>query len=297
MIYKDFDAVIEQAKAKKRGVRVAVIEAGEEHTLDAATQAWRDGIIKPVLIGNSEKIFSLLKDPELKEAVIHTDSPQESAETAVRLVREGKIDFLMKGLAETSTVLKAILNRETGIRTGRTISQITLIAVSTYHKLLCVTDPAIVALPTLEKKKDIVQNAVDVLQKLGYERPKVAALCAIEKVNPDMIETVDAEALSKMVDAGEITGCEFEGPISADIAFDAAAAKIKGYQGSVCGDPDLLLMPTLAAGNILCKAMRQFAGSINVGVMVGAKVPMVLVSRSTNTKSKYTSLAVVSEMV
>jgi len=112
-----------------------------------------------------------------------------------------------------------------------------------------------------------------------------------------MIETLDASALKKIVDAGEITGCEFEGPISADIAFDAAAAKIKGYQGSVCGDPDLLLMPTLAAGNIFCKAMRQFAGSINVGVMVGAKVPMVLVSRSTNTKSKYTSLAVVSEMV
>lgn len=297
LVYKDFDSVIEQAKAKKRGVRVAVIEAGEEHTLDATTQAWRDGIIKPVLIGNRDKIMALLKEPALAETVIHTETPEESAQVAVRLVREGKIDFLMKGLAETSTVIRAILNRETGIRTGRTISQVTLIAVKTYHKLLCVTDPAIVALPTLEKKKDIVQNAVDVLNKLGYERPKVAALCAIEKVNPDMIETVDAAALKKMVDTGEITGCEFEGPISADIAFDAEAAKIKGYQGSVCGDPDLLLMPTLAAGNILCKAMRQFAGSINVGVMVGATVPMVLVSRSTNTKSKYTSLAVVSEMV
>ena len=118
-----------------------------------------------MLIGNREKILSLLKEPALAETVIHTDSPEESAQIAVRLVREGKIDFLMKGLAETSTVIRAILNRETGIRTGRTISQVTLIAVSTYHKLLCVTDPAIVAQPTLEKKRDIVQNAVDVLHK------------------------------------------------------------------------------------------------------------------------------------
>lgn len=298
MIYKDFDAIVEQAKKGKRGKRVAVIEAGEPHTLDAVTQAWHDGIIIPTLIGDKEKILALLGDSDLpRDSIIHAESPEESARTAVRLVREGKIDFLMKGLAETSIVIKAILNRETGIRTGRTISQVALVSMERYHKLLCITDPAIVMNPTLEKKKDIVQNAVDIFRNLGYECPKVAALCAIEKENPDMIETVDAAALSEMARQGIITGCELEGPISADIAFDLEAAKIKGYSGTVAGDADILLMPTLASANILAKALRQFANSINVGIMVGAAVPMVLVSRSTNTKSKYTSLAVVSEMV
>ena len=298
MIYHDFDSIIENAKAKKRHKRVAIIEAGEQHTIDATIQAWREGIIDPVLIGNKEKIMELSGGVDFPaDAIIGTNSPEESAQIAVRLVREGKIDFLMKGLAETSTVIKAVLNRENGIRTGRTISQVTLISLERYHKLLCLTDPSIVMNPTLEKKKDMVQNAVDILRKLGYECPKVAALCAIEKENPDMVETVDAAALKRMADEGIITGCELEGPISADIAFDAEAAKLKGFKGTVAGDPDILLMPTLASGNILAKALRQFANSINVGVMVGAAVPMVLVSRTTNTRSKYTSLAVVSEMV
>ncbi len=297
MIYKNFESIIEQAKAKQSRKRVAVIEAGEPHTIDAVLQAWREGIIAPTLLGKKEKIFELLGSSELKDSVIGTETPEESAQIAVRLAREGKIDFLMKGLAETSTVLKAILNRETGIRTGRTMSQITLVSMESYHKLLCITDPSIVALPTLEKKKDMIQNAVDIMRKLGYERPKVAALCAIEKENPDMIETVDAAELGRMVAAGQITGCDFAGPISADLALEHEASGIKGYDNPVAGDADVLLMPTLSAANILAKALRLFANSINVGVVVGAAVPMVLVSRSTNTISKYTSLAVVSEMV
>lgn len=297
MVYKNFESIVEHAKAQKLKKRVAVIEAGEAHTIDSVVRAWREGIIAPTLLGNKETIMKLLSEPELEKTIIDTGSPEESAAIAVRLVKEGKIDFLMKGLAETSTILRAILNHDTGIRTGRTISQVTFVSMERYHKLLCITDPSIVANPTLEKKKDMVQNAVDIMLKLGYERPKVAALCAIEKENPDMIETVDAAALKRMVDEGVITGCDFEGPISADLALEKEASGIKSYQSSVAGDADILLMPTLAAANILAKSLRLFAGSINVGVMVGAAVPMVLVSRSTDAEAKYTTLAVVSEMV
>jgi len=298
MEYKDFDSIIEKAKSRNSRKRVAVIEAAETHTIDAVKMAWADGIIAPTLIGKKEEIVRLLEGSDIPDdMIIDSSSPEESAKIAVKLARDDKVDFMMKGLAETSTVLKAILDKETGIRTGRTISQVTFISAGGYHKLLCMTDPSIVVEPTLEKKKDMVQNAVDIMNKLGYESPKVAVLCAIEKENPRMIETVDAAKLKEMAAEGIITGCELEGPISTDLALQKEAAKIKKYDSNVAGDADILLLPTLASANILAKALRIFAKSINVGVMVGAKVPMVLVSRSTNTESKYTSLAVLSEMV
>ena len=298
MEYKDFNAIVEAAKNRKTRKTVAVIEAGEEHTIDAVKMAWDDGIIAPALIGKKAEILELLGDSNIpQDYIIDSPSPEESARIAVKLVRDGKADFLMKGLAETSQIMKAILNRETGIRTGRTISQVVFVTMDTYHKLLCITDPSIVADPTLEKKKDMTQNAVDVMKNLGYEKPKVGAICAIEKVNPGMIETVEAAELKRMADEGIIRDCEFEGPISLDLALEPGSAAIKKYTSPVAGDADIVLMPTLAAANIFAKALRIFAKSTNVGVMLGAQVPMVLVSRSTDTKAKYTSLAVVSEMV
>jgi phosphate butyryltransferase len=203
----------------------------------------------------------------------------------------------MKGILETSQIIKAIINKETGLGQGRTISHMTITHIPSYHKLLVITDAAILIEPTLAQKKDIIQNAVDGLIALGYDKPKVAVLTSIEKVNPKMQESVDAAELKKMVESGEITGCSLEGPISTDLALNKEAAEIKGYHSDVTGNPDILVMPNLVCGNILSKALREFADTTSVGVVLGAKIPMVLTSRGASVRSKYTSVVVVSQMV
>lgn len=301
MVYKNFSEIIEQAKSARRGKRIAIAAAEELQVIEAALKAFRDGIAYPYLIGDKKKILNIITnnnfDIDVDENwIIDADTPEMCAFEAVRLVREGKADFLMKGLIETGTMMKELINRDTGILAGGLISHMSISTLPGYHKVIGLTDAAIVDNPDLDKKKSIVQNAVNAMRSLGYERPKVAALCAIEKVNPKMTETVEADALKKMVESGEITDCIFEGPISCDLALDPKAAKIKGYMSPVSGDPDILLMPNLSTGNIAIKLLRQFAGCSSVGIVLGAKVPMVLISRSADAAMKYNSIAVVSEM-
>jgi phosphate butyryltransferase len=277
-----------------------VVAAAEDgHTLEAAIMAYKERIVRPYLVGDRERILSILSEiGEYFPSELIFDCPdrERAAFLSVRLVREGKCSFIMKGTLETSQIIKAILNKETGLFAGRVISHMTLTHAPAYHKLLVVTDAAININPDLAQKKGIIQNAVDGLISLGYERPKVAVLAAIEKYNPKMPETADALELRDMAARGEITGCEIEGPISADLALNRECAKIKGYQSSVSGDPDILLMPNLVCGNILSKALREFADTTSVGVVLGAAVPMVLTSRGASTRSKYASIVVVSEM-
>lgn len=301
MEYKDFEELVNQAKAAKAKKTVAIVGAGDPHTLEATVMAAKEDIIDPYLVGDGAKIRELLKQFDYsvpEDHIVSCETPEEMAFESVKLVREGKASFLMKGLVETSVLMKAILNKETGIRTDRVISHVNFTSVRNYGKIFCVTDSAIVSNTDLAHKKDILQNAVDAMRALGYEKPKVACLCAIEKVNPAMQETVDAAELKAMSLDGRITDCVVDGPVSIDIAFDSeGAASIKGYTSEVVGKPDILVMPTLAAGNILAKALRIFADSISVGIVLGAKVPFVLLSRSTPVRSKYYSLVIASAMV
>jgi phosphate butyryltransferase len=301
MVFTDFKQIVNKATSRKAKTPMAVAAAEEEHTLKAATQAWIEGIVQPLLIGDKARIQELLKKIEApafpEEFIFETPDRDASAFEAVKLVREGKAAFIMKGILETSQLAKAILNKETGISTGRTLTHMSVTHIPAYHKLLIISDAALLIEPTVAQKMDIIQNAVNALRSLGYEKPKVAVLTSIEQVNPKMPESVAAAELKKMWEAGEITDCVLEGPISIDLALNKEAAKIKGYKSEVTGDPDILCMPNLVSGNILSKALREFADTTSVGIVAGAKVPVVLTSRGASVRSKYTSIAVVSQMV
>lgn len=299
MEYRNFEALVNQAKQNGKAKRMAVIAAGEAHVIDAALHAWKDGIVDPVFIGDGKAINELLNERDAANvgSVVPTASSEDAAREAAYLVKRGEVDMLMKGLIETGPMMKILIDKKEGILASGLVSGISVHELPTYHKLLGVTDGALNIYPDAEKKKLILQNAVNAFHALGYDNPKVAALCSVEKINPKMPETVDAAVVKKWVDEGGLPGCEMEGPLSADIAFDVEAGKIKGYQSNVAGNPDILLMPNLSTCNIFNKSIRRFTGGTTVGILLGLQVPMVLLSRSADTKSKYTSIVVVSQMV
>lgn len=300
MVIKDFSEILEAARTRKAMTPAAVACAEEEHVLEAVTRAWREETVMPWLVGDKEKILAILGKMGVvfpEDYIVPVRDRAEAAFESVRLIREGKATFLVKGLLDSSDILRAMLNKETGIATGRTFTHMSITHIPGHRKLLVVTDAAINIQPTLTQKRDIIQNAVNGLRMFGYDRPKVAVLASIETVNPKMPESVEAADLKKMWQAGEITDCIVEGPIALDLALNAEAAAIKGYASEVAGDADILIMPNMVTGNILSKALREFADSTVVGIVVGAKVPMVLTSRGASVKTKYTSTVVVSEMV
>lgn len=274
---------------------VAVACAHDAHTLEAVLQAAAEGMLRYILIGNKAAILRIGRElgHEIPEsAVIHTGTDEEAARTAVQLVREDRADFIQKGLMQTATLLKAVVNKETGIGQGRPMSHTALLEIPGYHKLLGVTDGGMIPCPDLETKKAILRNAVDMFRQLGYERPLVSAVCAAETVSPKIIETVDAAALKEAALAGELGSCYVEGPISFDLAVDQVSAEIKGFESPVAGETDILLVPNMAAGNIMVKALIEFAEAKMVGVITGAKCLIALNSRSASFEEKYNSLAV-----
>ncbi len=274
---------------------VAVACAHDPHTLESVLHAASEGILNYILIGHSEEILRIGKElghEIAPETVIHAESDEDAAAIAVGLVREGKANFLQKGLMQTSTILKAVVNKQTGIGQGRPMSHTALIEIPGYHKLLGVTDGGMIPCPDLEAKKAIVRNAVDMFRALGYEKPMVSAVCAAETVSPKIIETVDAAALKEAGLAGELGQCYLEGPISFDLAVNRESAKIKGYESPVCGETDIMLVPNITAGNIMVKALLEFAGTKMVGCVIGAKCPIALNSRSASFEEKYNSLLV-----
>jgi phosphotransacetylase len=215
-----------------------------------------------------------------------------SAAKAVELVRSGQAEVLMKGSLHSDELLGAVVARDTGLRTGRRISHVFIMDVPTYHKVLIVTDAAINIAPTLEEKADICQNAIDLAVSLGVENPKVAILAAVETVESKMPGTIDAAALCKMADRGQIKNGLLDGPLAFDNAISKEAAKIKGIRSPVAGDPDILLAPDLEAGNILAKQLSFLANADSAGLVVGAKVPIVLTSRADSVRSRIASCAV-----
>ncbi|MCI6017450.1 MAG: phosphate butyryltransferase, partial [Clostridiales bacterium] len=239
MVFTNFDQLIEKVKGYPSMKKMAVAAAGDEHTLEAVLHARKEGIVDPILVGDKAEIDRILK--EMGETVAEEniyDYPdlKEAAEYAVKLVKEGKADFLMKGKLDTSVILKAVVNKENGLGQGRTMSHFTMFEVPTYHKILVPVDGGMVTYPTLEQKKDIINNTVETLISMGYDCPKVGVLACVEKLNPKMPETVEGNELKEMNKRGEIKNCIVEGPISYDCAVSKEIADFKGFESPVAGD-------------------------------------------------------------
>ena len=276
-------------------VPTAVAHPCEATALGGAVEAAQKGLIAPLLVGPADKIAEVAKSAQIDLGdlpIVDVPHSHASAAKAVALIREGKAEILMKGSLHTDELMSAIVSREGGLRTGRRISHVFIMDVPTYHKVLIVTDAAINIAPTLEDKVDICQNAIDLATSLGLSRPKVAILGAVETVTSKMPATIDAAALCKMAERGQITGALLDGPLAFDNAISAQAAETKGIRSAVAGDPDILLAPDLEAGNILAKQLSFLANADSAGMVLGAKVPVILTSRADSVRSRIASCGV-----
>jgi phosphate acetyltransferase len=276
-------------------VPTAVAHPCEVTALTGAIEAAELGLIKPILVGPSKKIEAVAKTAKINLAgisIVDSSHSHDSAAKAVALVREGKAELLMKGSLHTDELMSAIVAREGGLRTNRRISHVFIMDVPTYHKVLIITDGAINIAPTLEDKVDICQNAIDLAVSLGRDLPKVAILAAVETVTSKMPATIDAAALCKMAERGQITGGLLDGPLAFDNAISKDAARTKGITSEVAGDPDILLAPDLESGNILAKQLSFLANADSAGLVLGAKVPVILTSRADSVRSRIASCAV-----
>ena len=292
-----FQDFVDEAKKMENKTIIAVVEAQDEHTLESVIEAANEGVMIPKLIGNSQKIKEMLAqfgaDPTRYD-VVSSAGVEESLQNAVDMIDSGQATAIMKGKLESSDFLKAIVKKDNGLLAGGQLSLAGFFTTERYHKLLAVSDMGLNTYPDLEGKKAIIENAVGMLNALGFDNPKVAVLTAVEKVNPKMPETVDAAALKKMNLDGEIKNCIIEGPISFDLATSAEAARIKGYESPVAGDADLLIVPDIVSGNILVKCLTGMAGALTAGTVLGSKVPIMFTSRSAETSDKYYSIALTS---
>ena len=276
-------------------VPTAVAHPCEQTALAGAIEAGTLGLITPILVGPAAKIEEIARTHgiDLSGAqLVDVPHSHAAAAKAVELVRQGKAELLMKGSLHTDELLGAVVARETGLRTGRRLSHVFIMDVPTYHKVLIVTDGAINIAPTLEDKVDICQNAIDLARSLGLALPKVAILAAVETVTSKMPATIDAAALCKMAERGQITGGLLDGPLAFDNAISKEAARVKGIKSEVAGDPDILLAPDLEAGNILAKQLTFLANADSAGIVLGARVPIILTSRADSVRSRIASCAV-----
>ena len=276
-------------------VPTAVVHPCERSALAGAAEASAAGLITPIYVGPKARITEIARENDIalgSAQIIDAPHSHAAAEQAVALVREGRAELLMKGSLHTDELLAAVVARDAGLRTGRRISHVFIMDVPTYHKVLIVTDAAINIAPTLEDKADICQNAVDLAMSLGLKQPKVAILAAVETVNSKMPATLDAAALCKMADRGQIKGALLDGPLAFDNAINKEAARTKGIKSEVAGDPDILLAPDLEAGNILAKLLTFMANADSAGLVLGARVPIILTSRADSVRSRMASCGV-----
>ena len=276
-------------------VPTAVVHPCEESALSGAIEAANLGLIIPILVGPRDKIEATAKSAGIdisKYQIVDTPHSHASAAKAVELVREAQAELLMKGSLHTDELMSAVVSREGGLRTARRISHVFVMDVPTYHKVLFVTDGAINIAPTLEDKADICQNAIDLIIALGLKKPKVAILSAVETVTSKMPATIDAAALCKMAERGQIIGAILDGPLAFDNAISKQAAETKGIRSLVAGDPDILLAPDLEAGNILAKQLSFLANADSAGLVLGARVPIILTSRADSVRSRIASCGV-----
>lgn len=275
-------------------LKVAVVHPADIHSLAGAVEAARAGIIEPVLVGPEHKIRKVAEDAHIDlngYTIVSTPHSHAAASLAVQMVHEGKVEALMKGKLHTDELMEAVVDKERGLRTGRRISHIFMLDVPSYPKPLFLTDAAINIQPTLMQKKDIVQNAVDLFLALGLGTPKVAILSAVETVSEKIPSTIDATALCKMAERGQITGGILDGPLAFDNAISREAAAIKDIRSPVAGDADILVVPDIESGNMLYKQLRYFSGVQGSGLVLGAKAPIILTSRASDTENRVSSCA------
>jgi len=290
---KTFDEVLNTAKAQ--GMKTVVVAvAHDEPVLEAIQDAKKNGIANAILVGDKEKIISIASKigMNLEEfEIIDEKNDKKASMTAVALVSSGKADMLMKGLVDTATFLRAVLNKEVGLRTGKQMSHIAVFEIPGYDRLIFLTDAAFNMYPELKEKIDIINNSVVVAKACGVELPKVAAVCAVEVVNTSMPATLDAAMLSKMNERGQIKGCIIDGPLGLDNALSETAAKHKKLEGPVAGKADILLMANIEAGNAMYKCLTYTTQAKNGGLLVGTSAPVILTSRADTPETKLNSIA------
>ena len=291
---RNFEELAELVKANPVKKRIVLCCAHDEHSLDAVYEAFREGVVEPVFVGKEDEIKAICAEHGFDFGdvkIYNEDDDVEAAKKAVELIREGKGDFLMKGRMQTADLLRQVVNKETGLQVGKIMSHVGLFKVPNYHKLVVLTDGGMLLAPDLEQKKKIIENAVEVLHALGYEDPKIAVMCGAEVLNKKAQESVDAAALKEMNLNGEITGCTVEGPISYDIALSKEIADFKKFDSPVAGEADAMIMPSMAAGNMVGKSWTVSSDGMMAGIIVGAKVPVVLTSRGSTAEEKFYSIA------
>ena len=290
---KSFHEVLELAKI--RGPKkISVASAHDEDVLKSVKVAMDENLVEPILIGNERKIKEIaqkIKFDLLNIPIININDNLEAAMKAVQTVSSGEADIVMKGLVDTSIILRAVLDKENGLRSGNILSHAAIFETEKYHKILFVTDAAMNIAPNADEKRQILENTLKLVHSLGIINPKVAVVCAVEKVNYKMIATLDAEKLVSLNKEGIVKGCVVEGPYALDNAISKEAAKHKGIKGIVAGDADILLMPNIEAGNVLYKSLTYFSDSESAGLILGAKSPIVLTSRADSDKAKLNSIA------
>ena len=292
-----YERLLERCKTLV-AIPTAVAHPCEDSALAGAVEAAQAGLIEPILVGPAAMIEQTAKSANVdlgKLEIVDAEDSLDSARKAVDLVKQGRAEVLMKGSLHSDELLSAIVSRDGGLRTGRRISHVFVMDVPTYHKVLIITDAAINIAPTLDDKVDICQNAIDLVNSLRHdktEKPKLAILAAVETVNAKMPSTIDAAALCKMADRGQIKGGILDGPLAFDNAISKQAAETKGIKSSVAGDPDILLAPDLEAGNMLAKQLTFLANADSAGLVLGAKVPVILTSRADSVRSRIASCAV-----
>jgi phosphotransacetylase len=289
-----YEALLERCKPLEPIVTTVAYPC-EETALTGAIEAAEAKLISPILVGPRQKIREVAKKANLNidsYPIEDVAEPHAAAAKAVALIREARGEVLMKGSLHTDELLGAVVSSATGLRTSKRISHAFVMAVPTYPKPLVITDAAINIAPTLEDKRDICQNAIDLARSLGKENPKVAILAAVETVTTKMPATIDAAALCKMADRGQITGGVLDGPLAMDNAISPEAAKTKGIKSPVAGDADILLAPDLEAGNILAKLLTFLANADAAGIVLGARVPIILTSRADSVRVRMASCAV-----
>ncbi len=291
---KSLSSILSAAQAKAGSKMLAVAKAEDREVLSAIKDAQELGLATAILVGDRPKIENVAVEVGLNlegtEIVQATDAVQ-AARQAVELVSSGRAQILMKGLVSTGEIMRAVLDKQIGLRTGRVISHVAVLESPGYGRLILMTDGGMVIAPDLQQKAQMIENAVFVARKLGNERPKVAAIAAFEQVNPSMPATTDAALLAKMAERGQIKGCIVDGPIALDGAVSKEAAEHKGMISPVAGEADILLMPMIEPGNVMYKTIVYLAGGQVAGVIVGAAAPIVLTSRADSHQAKLYSIA------
>ena len=290
---KNFDDLLSRVKECKRK-KVSVAVAQDEPVLEAIKAAKEQGIADAILVGDKNKIKEIADSIGMditQFEVIHEPDVKKAALFAIQLVSSGRADMVMKGLVDTATFLRSVLNKEVGLRTGKVMSHVSVFEIEGFDRLIFLTDAAFNTYPDLKAKVQIVQNSVSVAHACGIECPKVAPVCAVEVVNPDMPATIDASLLSKMNDRGQIKGCVVDGPLALDNALSEEAAHHKGITGPVAGKADVIMLPNIETANVMYKTLTYTSNSRNGGILVGTSAPVILTSRADSFETKVNSIA------